>query len=309
MPPFAAEPFHVWFERRGVVNPGGRPVVLFPDTFNDFLHPEPMKATVEVLEAAGFRVVLPEQPVCCGRPLYDYGMLPTARRFLRRLVDALGPHVNAGTHVVGVEPSCIAVFRDELVNMLPHDQVAKRIALQTLTLAEFLQQHAPDWEVPQLHRRALVHGHCHQKAVVGMTAEQELYERMGLDAELLDAGCCGMAGSFGFEAAHYDISVKIGEHRLLPIVRDAPPETLLIADGFSCKTQVEQLTDRRPLHTAQVIKMAMDDGPDGTPGPRPEARYPDVELDGHRSRRVAALLGAGAVAAAGGVIAARRAAH
>jgi FAD/FMN-containing dehydrogenase/Fe-S oxidoreductase len=276
VPPFAPETFLAWFERRGTVNPHGEPVVVFPDTFNTFLHPEPLKSTVEVLEAAGFHVVLPPQPLCCGRPLYDYGMLPTARRFLHRLVAVLAPHVRAGTHIVGVEPSCVAVFRDELVGMLPHDEDAKRISLQTLTLAEFLQQRAPDWDVPRLRRHALVHGHCHQKAVMGMSAEQELYERMGLDAELLDAGCCGMAGSFGFEPEHYDISVRIGEHRLLPIVRAASPETLLIADGFSCKTQIEQLTDRRALHTAQVIKMAMDRGPEGVPGAEPERAYPDA---------------------------------
>jgi Fe-S oxidoreductase len=250
--------------------------------------------------------VLPAQPVCCGRPLYDYGMLPTARRFLRRLIDVLAPHANAGTHIVGVEPSCVAVFRDELMNMLPHDQIAKGLSLQTLTLAEFLQQQAPEWEPPALHRRALVHGHCHQKAVIGMSAEQQLYERMGLDAELLDSGCCGMAGSFGFEADHYDISVKIGEHRLLPIVREAPADTLLIADGFSCKTQVEQLTSRRALHTAQVIKMALDHGPDGVPGSQPEQRYPDVQSDGHRPARAAAAVGAGVALAAAGAVAAHR---
>jgi FAD/FMN-containing dehydrogenase/Fe-S oxidoreductase len=304
MPPFAAEPFTAWFARRGAVNPNADPVVLFPDTFNQYLHPEPMKATVEVLEAAGYRVVLPEEPVCCGRPLYDYGMLPTARRFLERLVRVLGPHARAGTHIVGVEPSCIAVFRDELVDMLPHDEDAKRISLQTLTLAEFLQAHAADWDVPPLRRKALVHGHCHQKAVMGMSAEQQLYERMGLEAEMLDSGCCGMAGSFGFEASHYDISVKIGEHKLLPIVRDAPADTLLIADGFSCKTQVEQLTDRRALHTAQVIKMAMDHGPDGVSGSRPEHDYPDVRVDGRRA--APGLVGAGVGLAAAGALAARR---
>jgi FAD/FMN-containing dehydrogenase/Fe-S oxidoreductase len=306
LPPFAPETFQAWFERRGIVNPHGDPVVLFPDTFNNFLHPEPMKATVEVLEAAGFRVVLPEQPVCCGRPLYDYGMLPTARRFLRRLVDVLGPHARAGTHIVGVEPSCVAVFRDELVGMLPHDEDAKRISLQTLTLAEFLQRHAADWDVPKLRRRALVHGHCHQKAVMGMSAEQRLYERMGLEAEFLDAGCCGLAGSFGFETEHHDISVRIAEHKLLPIVRDAAPETLLIADGFSCKTQVEQLTDRRPLHTAQVIKMAIEHGPAGPPAVRPERDYPDVRLDAHeRAGGAAIAAGAGVTLAAAGAAAAR----
>jgi FAD/FMN-containing dehydrogenase/Fe-S oxidoreductase len=264
MPPFAHETFRAWFQRRGVVNPGGAPVVLFPDTFNEFLTPEPMKATAEVLEAAGFRVIVPEQPVCCGRPLYDYGMLPTARRFLERLVRILGPHVREGTHIVGVEPSCIAVFRDELVAMLPHDEDAKRISLQTHTLAEFLQLQASGWDIPKLRRKALVHGHCHQKAIMGMSAEQELYERMGLEAQLLDAGCCGLAGSFGFEAQHYDISVQIGERKLLPTVRDMPADTLLLADGFSCRTQVEQLAGRRALHTAQVIRMAIEQ--DAYPG-------------------------------------------
>jgi Fe-S oxidoreductase len=276
MPRFPQETFTDWFARRGVVNPGGDPVLLFPDTFNRFLHPEPMKATAEVLEAAGFRVVLPDGPVCCGRPLYDYGMLTTAQRFLRSLVSTLGPHARAGVPIVGVEPSCVAVFRDELPGMLPHDEDAKRLSLQTLTLAEFLEQHAPDWEPPPLRRKALVHGHCHQKAIMGMSAEEKLYKRMGLDATLLDSGCCGLAGSFGFEAEHHDISVAIAEHKLLPLIADAPSDTLLIADGFSCKTQIEQLTDRRALHTAQVMKMALDLGPQGVPGAKPEQRYPDA---------------------------------
>jgi Fe-S oxidoreductase len=194
-------------------------------------------------------------------------MLPTARRFLRRLCDVLGPHAREGRFVVGVEPSCVAVFRDELVGMLPHDEDAKRLSKHTLTLAEFLEQQVPDWEPPRLARRALVHGHCHQKAVMGMSAEQRLYERMGLDFELLDAGCCGLAGSFGFEAEHYDISVAIGERRLLPRVREAPPDTLLIADGFSCRTQVAQLTERRALHTAQMLRLAL-----APAGPRPAWR-------------------------------------
>jgi FAD/FMN-containing dehydrogenase/Fe-S oxidoreductase len=255
LPRFARETFAAWFARRGTVNPHGEPVVLFADTFGQYLRPEPLQAAVEVLEATGRRVVLPERPLCCGRPLYDYGMLPTARRFLQRLCDTLGPHARDGAYIVGVEPSCVAVFRDELVGMLPHDENAKRLSKHTLTLAEFLMQDG--WEPPPLDRRALVHGHCHHKAVMGMSAEQQLYERMGLDAELLDAGCCGLAGSFGFEAEHHDISVRIAEHRLLPAVRDAAGDTLLIADGFSCRTQIEQLTDRRALHTAEVVRMAL----------------------------------------------------
>jgi FAD/FMN-containing dehydrogenase/Fe-S oxidoreductase len=264
LPRFARQTFRTWFDARDLVNPGAAPVVLFPDTFTNFLHPEPGKATVEVLEAAGYRVVVPQAQLCCGRPLYDYGMLPTARRFLAHLVGVLRPHIRAGVHMVGVEPSCVAVFRDELVNMLPHDEDAKRLSLQTLTLAEFLEAHAREWDMPTLSRRAIVHGHCHHKAVMGMSAEEATLERLGLDFELLDSGCCGVAGSFGYEADHYDLSVKIGERRLLPAVRSAPADTLVISDGFSCHTQIAQLTDRRPLHLAEVIRMALDQGDGGS---------------------------------------------
>jgi FAD/FMN-containing dehydrogenase/Fe-S oxidoreductase len=257
VPRFAEETFKAWFRRRGAVNPHADPVVLFPDTFDNFLHPEVLRASVEVLEDAGFRVVVPGPELCCGRPLYDYGMLDTAKRFWRRTLDVLAPHIRAGTPLVGVEPSCVAAFRDELPGLMGADEDAKRLSLQTLTLAELLQRHAPDWEAPRLERRAIVHGHCHQEAVMGMGAEKELYERLGLDFEVLDSGCCGLAGSFGFEREHDEISREIGEQRLMPAVREAPAEALLIADGFSCRTQVEQLTDRRALHTAQVAKLAM----------------------------------------------------
>jgi FAD/FMN-containing dehydrogenase/Fe-S oxidoreductase len=277
-PPFAAQSFKAWFADRAPVNPHGPPVVVFCDTFNNYLHPEPMKATVEVLEEAGFRVVVPMEQLCCGRPLYDYGMLDLAGAFWKRMLDVLRPHIQAGVHVVGVEPSCVAAFRDELPNLLPHDEDAKRLSLQTLTLSEFLRDHAPSaWEPPKLHRKAIVHGHCHHEAIMGLDPDRELLERMGLDFEVLDSGCCGMAGSFGFEHDHYDISVKIGERRLLPAVRDAAMDTLVVADGFSCKTQIAELTDRRALHLAQVMRIAREQGPDGPAGSRPERLLPDVE--------------------------------
>jgi FAD/FMN-containing dehydrogenase/Fe-S oxidoreductase len=276
MPPFARQDFKAWFRARGEVNPHAEPVVLFPDTFNNYLHPEPMKAAVEVIEAAGYRVVVPRQPLCCGRPLYDYGMLDLAKLFGRRMLRVLREPIRRGVPVVGLEPSCVAAFRDELPNLVPRNEDVKRLTMQTLTFSEFLQREADGWDPPALHRRALVHGHCHQEAIMGMDAEQQLYERIGLDYELLDSGCCGLAGSFGFEHAHHDISVKIGEQRLLPRVREAPRDTLLIADGFSCKTQIEELSDRRALHTAQLLKMAMDHGPDGVPGNEPERAYPDL---------------------------------
>jgi Fe-S oxidoreductase len=260
MPPFAHETFKRWFRGRAEVNPHADPVLLFPDTFNDHFHPGTLAACAEVLEAAGYRVVVPEPALCCGRPLYDYGMLDLAKVFWRRTLSVLGPYIREGVPVVGAEPSCVAAFRDELPGLLPHNEDAKRLALQTLTLSEFVERHAKDWRMPRLERRAIVHGHCHHEATMGMDAERSVYERMGLDFEVLDSGCCGLAGSFGFERQHHEISLQIGEHRLMPMVRDAGEDTLVVADGFSCKTQVEQMTERRPLHTAQVIRMAIEQG-------------------------------------------------
>jgi Fe-S oxidoreductase len=296
MPRFAHQTFKSWWKRRGTVNPQGEPVVLFPDTFNNFLHPETMKAAVTALEDAGFRVEVPEPALCCGRPLYDYGMLDTAKLFWRRTLDALAPQIRLGVPVVGVEPSCVAAFRDELPNLMPHDEDAKRLSLQALTLAEFLQRHAPDWDAPRLERKAIVHGHCHQKATMGMSAEESLYKRLGLDFEVLDSGCCGLAGSFGFERDHDEISRQIGERRLMPAVREAGEGTIVIADGFSCKTQIEQMTERRALHTAQVIEMALERGPSGVVGQPPEEPYPDLQMDGDGRVREVALIG-GVVAA------------
>jgi FAD/FMN-containing dehydrogenase/Fe-S oxidoreductase len=260
LPRFAPETFRSWFRRRAPVDRGGAPVVLFADTFSNFIEPEPAKAAVAVLEAAGRRVIVPEGRLCCGRPLYDYGMLDTAKRLWRRNLDALAPYVRDGIPVVVLEPSCAAAFRDELVGLFPDDERARLLHERALTLAELLEREAPEWAPPRLGRRAVVHGHCQQKAVIGLDAERRLYDRLGLDFEVLDSGCCGMAGSFGLTARHYDLSVAIGERRLLPAVRAIPESTLLIADGFSCRSQVSELTDRRPLHTAEVVRTALGSG-------------------------------------------------
>jgi FAD/FMN-containing dehydrogenase/Fe-S oxidoreductase len=254
MPRFARQTFREWWRARGAVNPHGPPVVLFPDTFNDFLHPEVLRATAEVLESAGRRVEVPDGFLCCGRPLYDYGMLDTAERFLERLLERLRPWIRAGVHVVGAEPSCVAVFRDELPNLRPHDEDAKRLSLQTVTLAEYLRQEAPDWRPPRLDGRAIVHVHCHQAAVMGFEPDLELLRATGLEVERPDSGCCGLAGSFGFEKDKYELSKAIYEQRLADVVRDAGEDTLLVADGFSCKTQIEQLGGRRAIHLAQTLR-------------------------------------------------------
>jgi Fe-S oxidoreductase len=210
-----------------------------------------------VIEAAGFGVRLPGRAFCCGRPLYDHGMLRLAERLLRRALDALAADIAAGRPLVVLEPSCAAVFRDELPNMLPDDERARRLSRQTLLLSELLERHAPDWRPPLLPRRALVHGHCHHKAVLGFEAELRALERLGLDFELLDTGCCGMAGSFGYEREKFAVSMACAERALLPRVRAADPETLILADGFSCQEQIAQATDRQPLHLAEALQLAL----------------------------------------------------
>jgi FAD/FMN-containing dehydrogenase/Fe-S oxidoreductase len=265
LPLFAPQTFKAWFSKRTSGNPKAPQVILWVDTFNNYFSPQIATAAVEVLEAAGFRVTVPSQHLCCGRPLYDYGMLDLAREKLREILKALETEIEAGIPVVGLEPGCISVFRDELLNFLPKDEHARRLSTQCFLLGDFLVQKDYRWpRVPGNARQAfsssrkiLVHGHCHQKALMGMGSEAEVLRRMGLDCELLDSGCCGMAGGFGFEKKHYEVSVKAGELVLLPALRNAPSDTIIVADGFSCREQIAQLTGRCALHLAEVIRMAL----------------------------------------------------
>jgi Fe-S oxidoreductase len=201
--------------------------------------------------------------------------------------------------VVVLEPSCAAVFCDELRGLFPEDEDARRLGAQIYLLSEFLQARAPDFRPPALHRKAVVHGHCHHKAIMGMEAEERTLKQLGLDYHILDSGCCGMAGSFGFEPGdHYDVSIKAGERVLLPAVREARKDALIVADGFSCREQIAQMTDRRALHPAQVLRMALDGGPGAAAGDYPETVY---------GRQPAAqplrwLVAAAGLLAAGGVL-------
>jgi FAD/FMN-containing dehydrogenase/Fe-S oxidoreductase len=231
-------------------------VLLWPDTFNNYFHPETAIAAVEVLEAAGFRVILPKAHLCCGRPLYDHGMLTRAQSLLLKILDELSPQIAAGTPIVGLEPSCVAVFRDELLNLFPNDPRAQALSRQTYLLSEFLQTQAPHF-APKLNRKAILHGHCHQKSLMKMTAEESILRRIGIDFESPAQGCCGMAGSFGFERDKYEISMQIGELELLPAIRQSPADTLIIANGFSCREQIAQGTGRCALHLAEVLHMAL----------------------------------------------------
>ena len=262
IPAFARETFLDWFRRRPVKSAelrsaGQREVTLWPDTFNNYFHPETAAAAVDVLEAAGFGVRLPSQLLCCGRPLYDFGMLERAKRVLQQILNVLAPEITSGVPIVVLEPSCAAVFRDELINLFPGDERAHKLSQQTFLLSEFLEKVAHDFVLPQLQRRALLHGHCHHKSLMKMTDEESVLRRLGLDYYQPAPGCCGMAGSFGFEKQKYEVSLAIGELELLPAVRKAPSDCLIIADGFSCREQISQCTGRATLHLAQVIQTAL----------------------------------------------------
>jgi Fe-S oxidoreductase len=257
MPPFAAETFKDWFFRRPPRNTDGRPVLLWADTFTNYFQPERGRAAVAVLEDAGCQVFVSQAHLCCGRPLYDFGMLDTAKSYLRKILAALQPAIEAGVPVIGLEPSCTAVFRDELGELFDGYEDAKQVGDQTFYLSEFLNRHVKGWRPPRVGGKALVHVHCHHKSVIGKEDEMELLKKMGVEAREPEPGCCGLAGSFGFEAGHYAVSMAIGEPRLLPAVRAAAPGVALIANGFSCLTQIEQGAGRRPRHLAEVIAAAL----------------------------------------------------
>jgi FAD/FMN-containing dehydrogenase/Fe-S oxidoreductase len=298
LPTFAPMTLQRWFARRGgTTNPHGRPVVLFPDTFNNHLHTDVGVACVEAIEAAGWRVIMPEGHLCCGRPLYDYGLLDVAERYLRRVTGQLTDYARRGVPIVGMEPSCLAVFREELPKMLPRDDDAKRVADHALHFGEFFEREG--LAVPRLQGKALLWGHCHHRATGGVDAEKSVLERMGLEVESVTGGCCGLAGSWGFEKGKYGISIDCGEQALLPAIRDAGESTVVVANGFSCKTQIDSSgVGRRALHLGEVIELARSGG--SLSGQRAED-----QLDGGRpapgvvQRAVRTTLPAAGVLAAG----------
>ena len=215
---------------------------------------------MEVLESAGFAVDVPAKLVCCGLTWISTGQLVTAKRVLRRTLRVLRPALTAGTPVVVLEPSCAAVFRSDLPKLLYGNEDAHRLAKQTYTLGEILRRKASDWRPPAYHAEAVVQPHCHQHAVLHYDQEHELLSEAGVSADVLDAGCCGLAGNFGFENGHWDVSVACAEDKLLPAIRERDPDTMVLADGFSCRTQISALTDNRvPIHTAQLLAAALRD--------------------------------------------------
>jgi len=257
IPAFAAEPFQSWFRKRPKSPQREQKVVLWADTFNNYFMPETAKAAVEVLEDAGCEVEVVQRHLCCGRPLYDYGFLDMAKSYLHRNLDALGPHIAQGTPMVVLEPSCCSVFRDEMKNLIPESKEAGWLSENTFTLSEFLGTKLDGYQPPVVKRPAIVQGHCHHKAIMRLKEERALMDKVGLDYQVLESGCCGMAGSFGYEEDKYKVSIDCGERVLLPAVRKTGVSTLVIADGFSCKEQIAQETNRHALHLAEVLQMGL----------------------------------------------------
>ena len=257
LPQFAARSFRSQYRKLAGGthgSPQATPVLLWPDTWNNYFHPQVLGSAHEVLISAGFQVQFPAQHLCCGRPLYDFGFLDQARDYLKKILRTLGPQIDAGMPFVMLEPSCASVFRDELTNLLPDDERAHKLAKQTFLLSETLTRYAPGYRPPSLDgRRIVVHGHCHQKALMGMQDELSLLQATNAQVSMLDSGCCGMAGPFGFEKDKFSVSQTLGERVLLPAVRAAAPETILVTNGFSCREQIRQNSPRHAQHLAEVL--------------------------------------------------------
>ena len=260
MPKFARQSFTDWFKRRTPGTADGaadRRVLLWPDTFNNYFRPQTAIAATKVLESLGYTVAIPSRPLCCGRPLYDWGRLDEAEALWRDTMQTLADDIAAGTPVIGLEPACVSAFKDELPGLFPASEHAERLSRQTVFFSDFLDQHAGDFDLPSVNGRALVQLHCHHHAIIKPAGAAALLDRLGLDYEIMQSGCCGMAGSFGFEADKYDVSMRAAQRSLLPAIRSASNDMLVLANGFSCREQIEQATGRKTAHTAEVIARAL----------------------------------------------------
>ncbi|MDT0268196.1 FAD-binding and (Fe-S)-binding domain-containing protein [Streptomyces sp. DSM 44915] len=262
IPPLAAEPFTRWWARQR--RSAGGAVLLFPDSFTNYLSPEAGRAAVRVLDDAGLGVTVPDGAVCCGLTEISTGQLDRARATGRRTLDRLAGVLADGRPVTVLEPPCAAALRTDLPELLPDDPRAAQLATQVRTFAETLAEYAPHWRPPMIDRPVAGQTHCHQHAVLGEAPDVALRAAAGLTGPL-SGGCCGLAGNFGFERGHYEVSVACAEDQLLPAVRQAPPDAVLLADGYSCRLQLDQLAGRRARHLAEVLAEALDGAADGPP--------------------------------------------
>jgi Fe-S oxidoreductase len=256
VPPFAPRTFRQeWAARQGTYGhkcpSEGAPVALWVDSFTDHFAPEVAEAAVRVLEAAGYRVQVPGADTCCGLTWITTGQLDKARTILGSTVQALVPLADAGIPIVGVEPSCTAALRSDALELVGGPE-ADRVAAATRTLAEVLTA-TPSWSPPSLEgTEVIAQPHCHHASVLGWSADAQLLQRAGARVERL-GGCCGLAGNWGVERGHHDVSVAIADQQLLPALAAAGPDAVVLADGFSCRTQLDQLAGRRGLHLAELL--------------------------------------------------------
>ncbi len=264
LPKLTAEPYTTWYrknaQKRRRTGDRRASVVLFHDTFNSYNSPEIAIAATRVLEAAGFDVQLPGHR-CCGRPMISKGLMEQARRMARHTVDQLAPYARSGVPIIGLEPSCLLTLRDEYLSLLPDDPAAQAVAGQALLFEEFVTREEVrpvlEAQIEPVVRPILLHGHCHQKALIGTGPTRDLLHMTGADVSEVDSGCCGMAGSFGYEVEHYEISMRMAERRLLPAVREVDESTIVVAPGVSCRAQIEHGSGRRALHPAEVIAQVL----------------------------------------------------
>ncbi|MGP4016117.1 FAD-binding and (Fe-S)-binding domain-containing protein [Saccharopolyspora sp. 5N708] len=259
VPRLAARTLQTWWSDRHRPNGAATTrVVLFPDTFTNHFDPHIGRDAVVALEKLGQAVEIPREPVCCGLTWYSTGQLGTARAALRRTARILRPQLDQGLPVVGLEPSCTAFLRNDALELAPHDPDVAALAAATRTFAEWIEPTRAQWQRTATGPEALVQVHCHQYADLGFAADRAALDATGTRARVLDSGCCGLAGNFGFERGHYDVSIACAEAALLPAVRDAGPDTEVVADGFSCRTQLRQTTGTEPVHLATLVARALD---------------------------------------------------
>lgn len=259
LPKFTSQPFTTWFNNRQKKTGSRGKVVLFNDTFNTYNYPHISIAATEVLEAAGFEVILPGH-YCCGRPMISKGLVDKARAAAADCVEKLSPFAEQGIPIVGLEPSCLLTLRDELLCLLPDDSRTEAIAENSFLFEEFIAKLSDEGELDlkfqEASRKVLLHGHCQQKSLVGTGPSKETLGAAGCEVEEVDSGCCGMAGSFGYESEHYELSQAMGERRLLPAVRETSQDTTIVAAGVSCRQQIKHGTGRQALHPAEVLHKA-----------------------------------------------------
>ena len=253
LPKFASQTFRSWFadRTRGM---GGDRLVLWPDTFNDNFRPQTLIAATQLLARAGFDVVIPSEPLCCGRPLYDWGFLDKAKARFERIFEVLRDDIEAGTPIVVLEPACASTFKDELLNLLPQQAEARKLSSQVTYIADFIADGISRF--PSLVRGgdALVQPHCHHHAIIGFGKEMHLLDALELHVERPQQGCCGMAGAFGMARETFELGRGIGERMLLPRVRELDLETIIVADGFSCREQIELNTGRATMHIVELLR-------------------------------------------------------